>query len=122
MTCVRSASYSCWHCFFRSLSLGLGVPFGTGVFFLAAMHFLGRLALGRGGQPVVVFLLGDDLVTDGGYAVLRDAAAAAGDDECEEAEQGRGHEGPARVAMGRDAREESSHGPVVSRAATSSAP
>src|SRR5215217_7072311 len=40
MTWVRSASDSCSHCFFRSASLGLGVPFGTGVFFLDAMHFL----------------------------------------------------------------------------------
>src|SRR4051794_14061327 len=40
MTWVFSASYACLHCFFRSASLGFGVPLGTGVFCLAAMHFL----------------------------------------------------------------------------------
>src|SRR5688572_13586574 len=65
MTWVRSASYSCSHCFFRSASLGLGEPFGTGVFFLAAMHFL------NSGES------GTDAVAPGAWAAWPLAAAVS---------------------------------------------
>ena len=93
MTCWRSASYSCSHCFFRSASLGFGVPFGTGVFFLAAMHFVNsggsgtdggaaRAGLGCAWPLAAAFsqwlnsFLVIDLVADRGDAVRGHAAAA----------------------------------------------